>query len=437
MNTAANVSGPALRTERFAALREDGLADQRLEGWFDAVKFGFHDAKADPVDVARYAESYDLDARVLTAVYDDTVRPGVWDPAVPVATYATMQNTINIGGGVLLPAHLVTAVTVRATHRRRGILRRLITEDLYRAADEGLALAALTASEATIYGRFGFGAAAFGRTVQVDVRERFGLSVPADDAGGVEVADPDLLAALGPEVFARFHARTRGSVGRQSSYAQVVSGRWGQHKPEPDRALRAAVYHGADGAAEGYACYKFAGWDASPRAVKVVDLVAATPAAYLGLWAYLGSIDLVERIEYPLAAVEDPLPWALRDGRGYQVTGEEDTLWLRILDPVTALQSRSYAGAGSVSFEIADPLDLAAGRWRLTAGGGEASVEPLAADAAVDLRLGVEALGSLYLGGTTAHTLAAAGRVAGEPGAVARLDRLMALPERPYCITHF
>lgn len=437
MNTAANVSGPALRTERFAALREDGLADQRLEGWFDAVKFGFHDAKADPADVARYAECYALDGRVLSAVYDDAARPGVWDPAVPVATYATMQNTINVGGGVLLPAHLVTAVTVRATHRRRGILRRLITEDLYRAADEGLALAALTATEATIYGRFGFGAAAFGRTVQVDVRERFGLAVPADDAGGVEVADPDILAALGPEVFARFHARTRGSVGRQSSYAQVVSGRWGQHKPEPDRALRAALYHGPDGAAEGYVCYKFAGWDASPRTVKVVDLVAATPAAYLGLWAYLGSIDLVERIEYPLAAVEDPLPWALRDGRGYQVTGEEDTLWLRVLDPVAALQARGYTEAGSVSFEIADPLDLAAGRWRLSSDGGEAVVEPLAADADVDLRLGVDALGSLYLGGTAAHTLAAAGRVAGEPEAVARLGRLMAQPGRPYCITHF
>jgi predicted acetyltransferase len=437
VNTAADVPGPALRTERFGALRDDGLADQRLEGWFDAVKFGFHDAKADPADVARYAECYALDGRVLTAVYDDAERPGVWDPAVPVATYATMQNTLNVGGGTLLPAHLVTAVTVRSTHRRRGILRRLITEDLYRAADDGLALAALTASEATIYGRFGFGAAAFGRSVQVDVRERFGLPAPADDAGGVEVADPDALAMLGPEVFARFHALTPGSVGRQSSYAQMVSGRWGQHKPEPDRALRTAVYYGADGTAEGYVCYRFTGWDTSPPTVNVVDLVAAAPAAYLGLWAYLGSLDLVERINYPLAPVEDPLPWALRDARGYQVTGEEDTLWLRVLDPGAALQARGYAAEGTVSFEVADPLELAAGRWRLTADGGGAAVEPLAPDAGVDIRLGVEALGSLYLGGTGARTLAAAGRLVGEPEAVARLDRLMAPSGRPYCITHF
>src|SRR5919205_2719061 len=94
VKTAADGPGRALRTERFGALREDGLADQRLEGWFDAVKFGFHDAKADPAEVARYAESYALDGRVLSAVYDDAERPGVWDPAIPVATYATMQNTL-------------------------------------------------------------------------------------------------------------------------------------------------------------------------------------------------------------------------------------------------------------------------------------------------------------------------------------------------------
>ncbi|MFD1212991.1 GNAT family N-acetyltransferase, partial [Arthrobacter sp. GCM10027362] len=408
MKTASREAGPALRTERFGALREDGLADQRLQGWFDAVMFGFHDAKADPADVALYAEAYAADGRVLSAVYDDAERPGVWDPAIPVATYATMLNTLNVGGA-LLDTHLVTAVTVRPTHRRRGILRRLITEDLRRAAESGLALAALTASEATIYGRFGFGAAALSRRVQVDVRERFGLhrqAAETADDGTVEVADPDSLAVLAPEVFDRFHALTPGSVARQSSYAQVVSGRWRQHKPEPDRSLRAAVYYGAGGTADGYVCYRFAGWDSSPRTVKVVDLVAAAPDAYLGLWRYLGAIDLVERIDYPLAPVEDPLPWALQDPRGYEVKGEEDVLWLRVLDPVAALQARSYAADGSVSFEVSDPLGLAGGCWRLTASGGEAAVEPLASGTAVELSFGVDVLGSLYLGGAGARTLA-------------------------------
>ncbi|NKX55827.1 GNAT family N-acetyltransferase [Arthrobacter mobilis] len=437
MKPADDGPGPALRTERFTALREDGLADQRLEGWFDAMKFGFHEGRADPADVVQYAESYAADARILTAVYDDAERPGVWDPAIPVATYATMVNTVNTGG-TLLPAHLVTTVTVRPTHRRRGLLRRLITEDLHRAAEDGLALAALVASEATIYGRFGFGAAAFARRVHVDVRERFALRPQAAAAAGtVEVTDPEALAVLAPEIFARFHARTPGSVGRQFSYAQMVSGRWQQHKPEPDRTLRAALCYGDGGSADGYVCYRFAGWDSSPRTVKVVDLVAATPEAYLGLWRYLGSIDLVERIDWPLAPVEDPLPWALQDPRGYEVRHEEDALWLRVLDPAAALQARSYAADGSVTLEIIDPLGLAAGRWRLTAGGGSAAVEPLAPGAAVDLVLGADVLGSLYLGGTSARTLAAAGRLAGEPEAVQRLDRLMARPVRPYCITHF
>jgi predicted acetyltransferase len=274
----------------------------------------------------------------------------------------------------------------------------------------------------------------------VDVRERFGLSRTSGLAAGggtVEVADPDSLAVLAPEVFEDFHARTPGSVGRQASYAQVVSGRWQQESPEPDKALRTAVYYGAAGEAEGYVCYKFAGWDSSPLTVKVVDLVAAGPAAYLALWEYLGCLDLVERIDYPLAAVEDPLPWALHDPRCYRVTGEEDALWLRVLDPVAALQARGYARDGAVSLEITDPLGLAAGHWQLTASGGEAAVEPLAPGAGAEIRLGADVLGSLYLGGVSARTLAAAGRLAGEPQAVERLDRMMAQPVRPYCITDF
>src|SRR3954453_872967 len=63
--------------------------------------------------------------------------------------------------GAQVPVAGVTMVGVRATHRRRGILRDLMRSqltDIHEAGNEPLA--ALTASEPVIYPRFGYGLAA-------------------------------------------------------------------------------------------------------------------------------------------------------------------------------------------------------------------------------------------------------------------------------------
>jgi predicted acetyltransferase len=433
-STAARQAG-TIRIEQFPAGVEDGRPDARTMGWYQAVRAGFHDPAPTPEHVAAHAAGYAADRRVLWGAYDDGERPGAWGPEIPVATYGTLVNTMNVGGGRLLPAHQVTAVTVRPTHRRRGLLRTMITTDLGRAAADGLAIAALFASEATIYGRFGFGAAAFTRRIEVDVRERFALrSAPC---GSMELVDPASLLELAPRIFAGFHARTTGSLDRQYSYAQVVSGRWRPEKPEPNPALRTAVHFLPDGEPGGYVAYKFAGWDSEPHTMKVVDLVASNEASYRELWRYLGSIDLVQRIMWTAAPAADPLPWALADARGYSVTAEDDALWLRVLDPVAALQARGFEQDGALAFAVRDPLGLAEGRFRLDVAGGQARVERLGPSDEVDLALDVDVLGSLYLGGARARTLAGAGRLEAGDAAVDRLDRLFATAAAPYCITHF
>lgn len=328
--SAADTRAGTIRIEQFPAGLEDGRPDARTMGWFEAVRAGFHDGAPQPGHVEAYVAAYQADRRVLWGAYDDGARPGAWGPDIPVATYGSLANTMNVGGGRLLPTHQITAVTVRPTHRRRGLLRTMITTDLEQAAGSGFAVAALTASEATIYGRFGFGAAAFTRRVEVDVRERFALRTTP--FGTMELVDPASMLELAPQIFAGFHGRTTGSLDRQFSYAQVASGRWQSEKPEPNPDLRVAVHFRPDGEPGGYVAYKFAGWHSEPHTMKVVDLVAASGASYRELWRYLGSIDLVQRIVWSAAPADDPLPWALSDPRGYSVTAEEDALWLRILD---------------------------------------------------------------------------------------------------------
>lgn len=77
-----------------------------------------------------------------------------------------------------------------------------------------------------------------------------------------------------------------------------------------------------------------------------------------------------------------------------------------------------------------------AGRYRLD--GGPDGAECRRTTDAADLSLTAEDLGALYLGGTAASTLAAAGRVAEHrPGALAEADAFLGSSPLPFCRTHF
>jgi predicted acetyltransferase len=175
--------------------------------------------------------------------------------------------------------------------------------------------------------------------------------------------------------------------------------------------------------------------------VRVTDLVAASDEAYRELWRYLGSLDLVERVAFDAAPVADPLPWMLADRRRYRVTGVDDVLWLRILDTPAALEARHYAADGAVVLTVKDPLGLAGGVWRLDAVDGRGrttEVETGAEPAGVPMaEIDIDALGSLYLGGASATTLAAAGGLRAGDAALTTLDTLFTAGTAPYCSTHF
>jgi predicted acetyltransferase len=415
-----------------------GGADAATKKWVQAVLLGFHTGVVDDATIDKFLASEERDGRILWGAYATAAPEGAWDPEYPVATYATHRKTLNVGGGKLLPAHLITAVTVRGTHRRRGLLRRMISADLARAKTDGMAIAALTASEATIYGRFGFGPAAHHRSIELDTGPKFALhGADSGMTGVVEIADPVVLLDLEPALFDRLHAGSFGSVGRQDAYRYLASGAWTYEQPDLDKAVRAAVHYGSDGKPDGYVSYKFTGWE-TPATVEVRDLLACTEEAYLALWRYLGSIDLVQRVSWKRAPLQDPLEWALADKRGYRVNSVEDSLWLRILDTPAALEGRHYWQDGSITLRVEDPLGFASGVFRLDVRGGRGTTTALDDGGQADLALGAAELASLYLAGVPAGTLVAAGTVQeGSAGGAARFDALFAAPMLPHSRTDF
>jgi predicted acetyltransferase len=352
-----------------------------------------------------------------------------------VATFGTLRKTLNIGFGRTLDTQLVTAVTVRTSHRRRGLLRRMMSEDLDMARRDGIPMAALTASEGSIYGRFGYGVASFERTVKVDTTARFVLN--HQSTGIVEVADSKVLLDVAPVVFERVHRVTPGSIGRQEWYRQLASGSLGRDGKE-DPAVKVALHYGAGNTVDGYVSYRFLGWDTEPHTVQVVDLVAATSDAYLELWQFLAAIDLVERVTWEEAPLDDPLTWALSDPRCSDSSDSRDMLWLRILDVVKSLEARHYQVDGRLVLAVLDPLGLSAGTFALTVSGGEAAVERVDTGEEPDLTLDVSALSSIYLGAVCPVTLEAAGRIREHrQGAALQARGLFAVERATHCLTHF
>lgn len=409
--------------------------DGRLEGWLQAVTRGFHQGRVDEAFRDGWLEHVRTDGAVLRGVWPVSTRVAARD--LPVATYASFDKTINVGGA-MVPLRMITDVTVAPTHRRRGLLRALITDDLQDAVDRGQPLAALTVSEGGIYGRFGFGAATHTRRVQVDTTGRFALRGPATalaEEGRVELAEPEAAWPAVAANFERFHATTHGSVERPVFYQHLLTGRFTWSEMGPDRQLRAAVHIGPDDEPDGHALYRVSGREGDIGKVDVVDLVALTSAAYLRLWRFLADLDLIQQVSWGRAPAADPLEWALVEPRVRKVVAEEDFLWVRVLDVPAALAARPWGADGAVVLEVDDPMGHAAGRWLVETedGRGQAS----RTDRPADVRMTADTLGSLYLGEARVSTLRDAGRVGGEEAAVETFAAMADAGPTPYCLTGF
>ena len=359
-----------------------------------------------------------------------------------IATLATEERTLTVpagpGGTALLTVDALTAVSVAATHRRRGLLRSMIGSSLAAAVERGDAVSILIAAEWPIYGRFGYAPATRSATYTLHTR-RPGATLSADPAGSVRQVEPAELARHAGAVFERSRRRWPGQVDRAGSwwsrrlgtdgFPALSTGHatWVLHEGEdgPDGLLGWRVTRDFDGTGE-------------LGAVDVVDLAAGSDRAYRNLWAYLCGLDVISEVTLSGRPVEEPVRWLLPDGRALHQRFTGDDVWLRLLDVPAALSARGYGVAGRLVLEVVDPDagGFAAGRYLLC-------VDPDGArctrtDAAAELRVPQRALAAAYLGDHSLRALAVAGGVDEfAPGALDRADAMFATPVRPWNATEF
>ncbi|HWG75077.1 MAG TPA: GNAT family N-acetyltransferase [Acidimicrobiales bacterium] len=332
-----------------------------------------------------------------------------------------------------LPIAAVSGVGVHPTHRRRGLLRRLMGALIDDARRRGEPLAGLQASEGAIYGRFGFGQATWSAQVVVDT-SRAALASPVPGAG-VRLLDAHEAAKTLPDLHDRLRRGRAGEVDRDAAtWAGILA------DPIPWRKGGSALYYAVSD--DGYAAYR--GHELRDNGalvgarLELRDLYATTAEAEAALWRYLFDVDLVREVSALHRPVDDALRWRLVDPRQFRVTLQRDMLWLRILDVAAALEARGYRREGRLVLEVVGDDPEVAGRWRLDASRAGASCRRAAPGEPAGVTLPIAELGAVYLGGVTPSTLAAAGRVVeGRKGALDLADSLFATVPAPFSGTLF
>ena len=401
------------------------IDEAELPAWLAAFHVPFF-VDADPERQAATRRAY-YDFRRCLAAFDDGRICG---------TFRSLATELTLPGGTTAPASAITAVSVLPTHRRQGLLRRMMAADLDASAGRGEPLAILIASEYPIYGRYGFGRAADHVRLGIDARSaRF----VRPGGGSAELVGRDTLRELGPGLYERFRVVQPGSISRPGYWWDqslgIVDAGW----PLP-KGMRYVLHRDDAGGPQGYLRFHVEEkWnDRLPESTLVVDeLLSCTVDAYARLWRFACEVDLVATVKAEDRSPDEALPWLLDDARAVQQHHRSDFLWVRILDPVAALQARRYAAPGGLVVEVRDEAGYAGGRYALETDAGGAAV-CRRTRRSPDVALDVKALGAAYLGGASLRTLAAAGLIAEErPGTLTRADAVFRSSVTPWCSTWF
>lgn len=429
---------PCLRTVRgmgsardieIRVIRED---ESEIEAWGRAAWRGF--LQPYPAD----------DAGWLKRIFEPGRWLGAYDGDRCIGTFRSIPFQLTVPGGATVAADGIATVTVTATHRRRGLLSRMMEQDLAAAHARGDVVAILYPAEYAIYGRFGFGPALrlMGHEISIPASGGLREGVGAGSAGSVELATMEEVRKHGPELFDRFRATQPGAISRAAWHWEVDTGeiaRPGADFKEPFFAL----HRSSDGQVTGLLAYLVDDvWaDGGPNCtLKVLDHFATDRAAAEALWRYAFSVDWVRKVRVENIGPDDPLPLLLVNPRAARPVSEyEDAVWLKVLDVPAAFGARTYRAPGRVVLEVADsgPGGYADGRWAIEAA-ADGTGRAVRTEDPADLAMDAGALGSLYLGDGSVPLLTSAGLVRElRPGAAGRADLLLRSAVAPWCPDHF
>lgn len=374
-----------------------------------------------------YGNRLNVDPEVLRPNFDLDRSIAVFDHGNIIGGAHSHRVEMSIPGASAVIAG-VANIAVQPTHRRQGVLTRMMRHQIKDIHERGEPLAALFATESVIYGRYGYGVASSYEHWTLD-RQFNGFAGPYETPGRVVFVDPVDIPKQFPEVF------RRSTIGRPGVFQKALH-RWERESQAPEHrqggpgGLFYAAYEDG-GRMDGYAMYRISG-----NTLTVNELMAVTKEANAALWRFCFDMDLVSRTEALKRPVDDPMPWMLADPRRLE-RSTRDGVWVRLIDVGAALTLRRYMQSGRLVLEVRDELcPWNDGRFELD--GSLEGATCRATGSSPDLALSVAALASAYLGGVSFSTLSQAGLVDEcAPGALMRADCMFAVQHQPWTPQNF
>jgi predicted acetyltransferase len=353
---------------------------------------------------------------------------------VPIAAFdgdqcvghaGTFQFDTLVPGGAWLPTAGLTRVGVLPTHHRRGILTRMLRQLLGNEREAGRVITSLRASEAPIYGRFGYGLAAEANGVVV-VPERVRPIAGAAE-GTFRMLPADELQRVLPALHASCTHRVGAITLDDWMWKRILN-----ETINGSEAGHVVVHTSPDGVDDGYAYYSLKWIEGEFVEIggtcALHHLHGTSAAVELALWKYLTEIGLARRILSTTRPVDDPVRLVTADYRGYQVKERWDEQWLRLLDVPTALTARTYHDRAAVTIAITDPwFPENDGTYRVSGDSAARTTD------APELTASIAAISAAYLGGTSWAELLSVGAVHGTSEAAQRADDLFRQTPAPWC----
>ena len=357
--------------------------------------------------------------------------------ATMATSFCAFPFTTRVNGKAMAMAGISTVGT-RPEYRRMGLLRKIMTRAFAEQKERGQSVAGLWASQAAIYQRYGFTHAGMNRNYAVDTVD-IQLSLDKSSAFLESPVVTRYTPAQGldaaREVYKNFIAQRTGYLHRGKSL-------W-LNSTLDETTTDGPVYIALAGTLEaplGYVVYTLRSNLVANRArsqeIKIRDFAWLDLAAYQSLWQFIGKHDLVGRVVWANAPMDDPALALFQEPRMLH-SQDTEASWWRIVDAPNALAQRGYSVSDDIKVGIAGD-DLAPwnnGCWRLCSEGGEASVQPSSDEP--DVTLSIKSLTSIFCGMHRAQDLANWGLLSGQTNDIARLDRLMGTQYAPHCPDHY
>ena len=355
-----------------------------------------------------------------------------FDGSTMATAFSAFPFTMRANGKAMSYAG-ISGVGTRPEYRRQGLLRRIMTQAFSDMRDRQQSVAGLWASQAAIYQRYGFSINNFKRKYQVDsVNVRFNES------------DTELLKVsrhLPGEVMDLVKGLYREFVLDRMSYLHRSTALWMNNVFEEgeDGPVYVAVAYDSD-EPKAYVAYTLRAGKvndrARPQEIKILDFAWLTSQAYRSIWQYLGLHDLVGRITWETAPIDDPAYEMFQEPRLLH-TEDQEGAWFRVIDVPAALENRGYFEEGEIVIEVFgdDIADWNNGKWKLEVSQGQAVAQ--STKESPDLKIGIKALGSLFTGMRRARELAAWGLIEGNRNSMSVADNLFVTNHAPHCPDHY